>query len=366
MAHLLDLIKIAQTEDSARGYVEKLLWPIEITCPKCHGTNIILHRTRAQYDCRAVGCKHRFSVRSVTGLRGTSIPLTKVLLMAYLVLMSPKGESTRAISKALDMRYDTAFQWMHHYRRSMLVDTPLDQSLTGIVEVDETHLGASVRGMGKGFKLNKSTILGIVERGGRVIFQVIDSKTRKVLHEFILANTDAGVTHIITDEFRSYTGIDERMPGHPEHQTVNHSAREFVRGQAYTNTIESVWALVGRIMHGTFHHVSTRYLPWYLIEIQWRFNHRNDSDIFANLVRAILNDYSEGPVLPPTEDGNGVLIDVMGNPSQRAVSKSITLAKTADITTPSAASGTRQRAKSRKPTTRASIALGARASAQET
>ena len=69
------------------------------------------------------------------------------------------------------------------------------------------------------------------------------------------------------------------------HEVINHSDRVYVRGIVHTNSIEGFWALLKRGIMGTYHNVSKKYLPLYLNEFQWRFNHRKDSDIFITALR---------------------------------------------------------------------------------
>ena len=63
-----------------------------------------------------------------------------------------------------------------------------------------------------------------------------------------------------------------------DHQQVNHSKGEYGRGQAHTNSVEGVWALVKRQIYGIHHFVSTKHLDRYLAEIMWRYNRRGVPD----------------------------------------------------------------------------------------
>lgn len=75
---------------------------------------------------------------------------------------------------------------------------------------------------------------------------------------------------MVTDDFRSYLGLSGF-----NHQTVNHSAKEYVNGMAHTNGIESVWAVLKRGYNGTFHNVSTKHLQRYVDEFVFRLNEGN-------------------------------------------------------------------------------------------
>jgi hypothetical protein len=60
-----------------------------------------------------------------------------------------------------------------------------------------------------------------------------------------------------------------------DHETVNHSAGEFVRDDVTVNGIESVWAVLKRGIYGTFHHVSPKHLGRYVDEFTFRLNEGN-------------------------------------------------------------------------------------------
>jgi hypothetical protein len=58
------------------------------------------------------------------------------------------------------------------------------------------------------------------------------------------------------------------------HQTVNHGAGEYVRGEAHTNTVEGYFSVLKRGIIGTYHHVSQQHLKRYLAEFDFRYNAR--------------------------------------------------------------------------------------------
>ena len=72
------------------------------------------------------------------------------------------------------------------------------------------------------------------------------------------------------------------------HESVNHSAKEWVRGDVHTNSIECVWSLLKRSIIGSYHHLSVKHLPAYLDELEWRFNHRDDEHIFRETMLVLV------------------------------------------------------------------------------
>jgi hypothetical protein len=91
------------------------------------------------------------------------------------------------------------------------------------------------------------------------------------------------VTLIATDEYGGYVDLKHFYP----HQTVDHRAKEYVRGNVHTNNIESFWSLIKRGVVGTYHHVSKDYLPLYLNKFSWQFNNRKNSEMFADLIQSV-------------------------------------------------------------------------------
>ena len=68
-----------------------------------------------------------------------------------------------------------------------------------------------------------------------------------------------------------------RMLGN-RHESVNHTAKEYVRGNVHTNTIEGFFSLLKRGVYGTFHSVSKHHLHRYLDEFSFRYNTRELDD----------------------------------------------------------------------------------------
>ena len=91
---------------------------------------------------------------------------------------------------------------------------------------------------------------------------------------------------IYTDELKSYIGIEDHDT---RHETVNHSAEEWVVGDVHTNSIEGVWSLFKRSIVGSFHKISAKHLDRYLEELEWRFNNRENCHIFRDTMKRIVN-----------------------------------------------------------------------------
>jgi len=109
-----------------------------------------------------------------------------------------------------------------------------------------------------------------------VTCQVLDRVTGTKMDEFVRRTVSSKVSLVATDEHQGYARLDRRFP----HETVNHTAGEYVRGEVHTANLDAFWSLVKRGIMGTFHNVSRTHLPLYLNEFSFRHNHRNDPDMF--------------------------------------------------------------------------------------
>lgn len=285
------LIDRYHDEDRARQYLEDLRWPEGLICPRCgsFGERITDIPKRGTHRCN--DCLHQFSVRAGTVLQDSKLPLWKWYLATFLIAESKKGISSNQIKRMLGVTYKTAWFLTHRIRGAMAYAS--QAQLSGIVEADETFVGGKKRirtrdeygRTSHNRSGDKAVVLGAVERGGQVRLRLAPDRTKKTIHEFVIAEVSDGAEAIFTDEWRSYNGIADE---NTRHETVNHSQEEWVRGEVHTNTAEGVWSLLKRSIIGSYHHLSVKHLPAYLDELEWRFNHRDDEHIFRETLRVLV------------------------------------------------------------------------------
>jgi len=205
--------------------------------------------------------------------------------MAVLLMVeSKKGISAKQIERVLDLSYKTAWFLTHRIRAAMRDAYPFP--LKGIVEVDETYVGGKAKGMGRGYRGNKTAVVGAVQRGGKIALQVIRGPDRDTLHEFIHDNVSDSAEAIYTDDWPAYNGIED---ADTRHETVNHSMKQWVHGKVHTNTVEGVWSLLKRSVIGTYHKLSMKHLNAYLDELEWRYNNRDNPFLFRDTLLKLLN-----------------------------------------------------------------------------
>lgn len=275
------------TEDEVRTVFEKIRWGKEPVCPHCGSFKVT--RLQSDYEkstrdgvlqCNEPECRKQFTVSVGTIMEDSHITLRQWLQAFNLMCVSKKGISSLQLQRELGLRsYRSAWHLSHRIREAMSKE-PVRSGLRGIVEVDETYIGGKPRkGTGivnkRGRGTKKQPVMLMVERNGKAISKPVEFVNAKTLKGAIKEMVNKNST-IMTDEWKSYTGIGKSFKG--GHKIVNHGQGEYVKGNAYTNTAESYFALLKRGVHGTFHHVSKKHLSKYCNEFSFRWDNRKISD----------------------------------------------------------------------------------------
>ena len=133
---------------------------------------------------------------------------------------------------------------------------------------------------------NKDWVAGAIERGGRARLQRIPDIKKHTIQGFIDETVSPEAEAIYTGELRSYVDLETHTT---RHETVRHSADEWVVGDVHTNNVENVWSLFKRLIVGAFHRMSVKHLDRYLKELEWRFRNRNNPYIFPDTLRRIMH-----------------------------------------------------------------------------
>jgi transposase-like protein len=277
--------------EAAVEYLERLRWAHGRSCPHCGTLDSperehyrVKRKGSARKLWKCFSCRKQFTVTVGTIFEDSHIPLNKWLLAFYLLCSSKKGMSAKQLERMLKVSYKTAWFMCHRIRWAM-AEPAFAEKLAGVVEADETYIGGKARnrhkrygkdaaknmGRGKG----KAPVMVVVERGGRARSAHVANVTSDSLKGVIREHVDRGA-RIMTDAYLSYRGLHHKFA---THEVINHQLEEYVRGDVYTNTAESFFAILKRGVNGIYHHVSEAHLHRYLSEFDFRYNNREANGV---------------------------------------------------------------------------------------
>jgi|SRR5579885_89100 len=270
-------------ESAALEYVEAKLWPAGATCPHCGSDRVnrlAPQKTKPSnkhpggkpviglWKCYA--CRKQFTVRIGTVFEDSRAPLHLWLQAIHLLCASKKGISTRQLQRTLGCGMKTAW-FMAHRVREMMSDSsgtgPLGSG-GAIVEADETFITRSPKTRRTKDAPPRETrqVLSLVERGGPIRSQFLDHRT---VREALWGQLDKDA-RLSTDSSVVYRKI---MPW-GQHKFVDHSRRQWRRGDAHTNTLEGFFSVFKRGLIGVYQHIDEKHIDRYLAEFDFRFNTR--------------------------------------------------------------------------------------------
>jgi transposase len=257
-------------------------------CPKCKRERAFkkyaMKRGRQSWTC--TGCGQHIHPTAGTIFHNSSTSLRLWFHAMYLMTSTRCGISAKQLERELGVSYKTAWRMMNKIRNRAMNDANGEQ-LAGDVEIDETSWGGRPRRKLRSysevakFREAKPTILGMVERGGKVRLRVIPSRRGPALSREVRANVNPSAI-IFTDDWQAYKPLRGEFL---DHRVINHSAGVYVEGDIHTNSIEGLFGNMKTGMRGAYKKVSRRWLQSYLDEYAWRYSNRNgDRAMFAKLV----------------------------------------------------------------------------------
>ena len=275
--NIIQVYKQFPTQESCIRHLEQVRWNGKPLCPYCKSHKHSPMKDGLRYHCNS--CNTSYSVTVGTIFHKTHVDLQKWFLAVSMMINALKGMSARQLARDIEVNKNTAWYMAMRIRRAMLTSGDL---LRGIVEMDETYIGGKPRkgaikkGMLKrGRGTNKTSVVGMIERGGDVVARVSGVLNSKRLMSLVRQNVDCDDATLMTDEFRAYSPMHRII----SHKSVDHQTG-YVNGNIHTNSIEGFWALLKRGIVGQYHKVSVKHLQRYIDEFAYRFNNRRNPEIF--------------------------------------------------------------------------------------
>jgi transposase len=247
-------------------------------CPKCSVANPEYKRiTKRQcFQCR--DCYYQIYPMAGTIFQKSTTPLTYWFYAIYLMTVTRNGVSAKELQRVLGVTYKTA--WRMALLLRQLMGRNKKTQLTGTVEMDETYVGGIFEKK-TGRAKEKIPVFAMVERRGEVVAQKVDDVKKSTLFPIIeeYVNKKAKV---MTDEFSTYVNLG--LQGYDNHQTINHSLKNYVVSEVSTNTVEGFFSQLKRMIKGTHIHVSRQYIQYYIDECCFRYNNRKRPGEMFNLM----------------------------------------------------------------------------------
>lgn len=266
------------TEEACLDHLMRTRYGERFTCEGC-GKEAHYYRAKKRRSYACEHCGHQIYPTAGTPFHRTRTSLRDWFHVMFLFTTTRSGVAAKEVERQIGVTYKTAWRMCHEIRKYMALidgDGPLGGPFK-TVQVDETYIGGTVRGKGRGFKGNKAIVLGMWQRGGEVITRVVPSRRRTDLLPHIIRYVKPH-SEVHSDKHRGYDDLGT-LNGY-WHKQVDHDAGEYVSYHpdhkgATTNGIEGFWAQLKRGINGTHIHVSQKHLSKYLGEFEFRHNRRD-------------------------------------------------------------------------------------------
>lgn len=271
---IFDLVKTFPDEQTCIDHLEKLRWNGNVVSP-FDETSKVYNCKGNKYRCKNTG--KYFNVKTATIFDNTKLGLQKWFMAIFIVTSHKKGISSLQLSRDLDITQKSAWFMLQRIRQCFGIEN--DNELDNEVEADETYVGGKNKNRHANKKIegsqgrsskDKTPLVGMIERGGKLNARKVDNVQSQTLTKEIIRNVKESAK-LYTDEWLGYKGVSRIY----DHSIVKHNQLQYVNGRIHTNTIEGFWSLLKRGIVGIYHFTSKKHLQRYVDEFVFRYNTRN-------------------------------------------------------------------------------------------
>lgn len=277
-----DFKKQFPTEEACLSFVFDSLHSRKCSC----GGEYKQIRNRKQFQCGK--CRFQIAPTAGTIFHKSDTPLSSWFHAIWIFSNAKSGISAKEMERQLGVTYKCAWRILSLIRTALVQD---EVKLKGDVEVDtgffggKGNAGANNKDLGK--VMEKKTIVTVaVERKGKIKAKVVSNASSLSMADFVEKNIESRLTSVLTDTSVVYARIDKTHSRY----SVNHSKREYVRGDIHINTVETFFAHLKRSIRGTYKVVSKQHLQSYLDAFVFHYNNRhNDKERFSVLLGTLLH-----------------------------------------------------------------------------
>lgn len=237
---------ISPIQPTAATTLSRVVGPKALPVKAVGAERLNFSRNTIAGSVEAVTIARQFTAKTGTISEDSPLGLDKWLAAMWQVVNCKNGVSSYEVHRAIGITQKSAWFMDHRIRHALNMGTI--NRFSGQIEADETFIGGKARNMhktrrrrvitGRGGK-DKTAVMGILERGGKVRTKFVDNNKRKTLQaelrEHVLASSA-----IFTDAPKSYEGLNEF-----QHEVIDHAV-EYVGGECHTNGLENFWSLEAR------------------------------------------------------------------------------------------------------------------------
>lgn len=275
---ITDLLAVFKDEQTIINFLEKSRWGEKVVSPY-DPTSKVYKCANNWYKCK--NTRKFFNMKTGTVFANTKLKLRDWFVATYFFTRK-KGVSSCQLAKDLNITQKSAWYLLDDLRDNIKQTNFIKEMLKGFVEVDETFIGGKNKNrhwdkkvpnsQGRSWK-DKVPVLVMIERKGNVIAQVVQNTKQNTLETVINNHVKEG-SNIYTDEWYRHSNLYQRF----KHKIVNHSIKQYVNGEASTNSAENFNSHLKRGVYGTYHRISKKHTQKYIDEFVLRFNTRKHSE----------------------------------------------------------------------------------------